>query len=365
VFWAYLAFALVVAMVSPGMAVFAADSAMPDQPEVAEPAPEAAPPATEPVVEAPVTEPAPPAEKSVPEEPPIEPAVEPAPEDATVEPAAPVEQPAKVPAATSAEPESERSPVTEPVPSGWYRLEPVTTGWHWVGGRHLYITVHDTEMGPTFDFSTEGGVRVLAVRVKGGPEKVDVQTYWYPAPGVVSDSGLHALVNPNNGKYYGLSHADFLFGSQIPPTYIGTIVVHKYHDNDPKNGEPDDGEEPLSGFEFVLRNAAGSIVATGTTGADGTLTFDCLALGDYTVEELDKPGWDPTTPTSVPVHLAAGTAVSARRTAAECQPPDPVEIVEHVWFGNIREVYTKSFELTYVHKPADLDQFKAVFYLNG
>lgn len=84
----------------------------------------------------------------------------------------------------------------EPVASGTYALD---------GGGHVVITVTNTSNGPTFSFDTEGTALVGAVIVKGGPN-ANVYTY---SPPVESDTGLHAPVNPNNGKYYGLSHICF------------------------------------------------------------------------------------------------------------------------------------------------------------
>ena len=46
---------------------------------------------------------------------------------------------------------------------------------------------------------------------------------------------------------------------------------------------------PLSGATFELRNSSGTVVRTGTTGSDGTLTFDGLDAGSYTVVEVSPP----------------------------------------------------------------------------
>ena len=48
---------------------------------------------------------------------------------------------------------------------------------------------------------------VQVVIVKGGP---NANVYTYGA-GWFDDQGLHAPVNPNNGKYFGLSHVTFCF----------------------------------------------------------------------------------------------------------------------------------------------------------
>lgn len=45
----------------------------------------------------------------------------------------------------------------------------------------------------------------------------------------------------------------------------------------------------LSGATFELMNGAGTVLATQTTGADGTARFDNLPAGGYTVREVGAP----------------------------------------------------------------------------
>ena len=86
------------------------------------------------------------------------------------------------------------------------KIDPVASGsYALVGGGHVVITVHSTAMGPTFDFDTEGSATVSSVMVKGGPNAI----LWSFDPAVESWDGLHAPLNPNNGKWYGLSHICF------------------------------------------------------------------------------------------------------------------------------------------------------------
>ncbi len=74
-----------------------------------------------------------------------------------------------------------------------------------VDGVTVTITdVRNTSAGQVFDWSSEGGV-VNGVFVKGGPGG---NLYLYD-PAATSDTGLHAPINPNNGRYYGLSHVSF------------------------------------------------------------------------------------------------------------------------------------------------------------
>jgi hypothetical protein len=70
----------------------------------------------------------------------------------------------------------------------------------------ITITRVDTPQGPTFSFITDGPSHlVTSVLVKGGP---NANLYDY-GTGIAHDDGLHAPLNPDNGKYYGLSHACF------------------------------------------------------------------------------------------------------------------------------------------------------------
>jgi hypothetical protein len=76
---------------------------------------------------------------------------------------------------------------------------------------HLTITATPRDVGgPFIAFSSQDTDEfVTSIYVKGGPT---ANLYTYPAPGALSDSLLHAPVNPNGNqgstgvKYYGLSH---------------------------------------------------------------------------------------------------------------------------------------------------------------
>jgi len=107
----------------------------------------------------------------------------------------------------------------------------------------------------------------------------------------------------------------------------GDLVIHKYLDEN-RNGEYD-GEEMLEGWEFTVVDPAGVIVpeavgasvaliGSGTTGADGTLTFTGLNPGEVDVTETLKDGWDSTTGLTRDAQIVAGQTT-------------------HVWFGNVEE----------------------------
>jgi hypothetical protein len=82
------------------------------------------------------------------------------------------------------------------------KIDPVAGGtYNLVGGGTITITVRSTAAGPVFDFTTSGAT-IDSIVVKGGP---NYHVYWF-TPGVESAEGLHSPLNPNNGKWYGLSH---------------------------------------------------------------------------------------------------------------------------------------------------------------
>jgi len=93
---------------------------------------------------------------------------------------------------------------------GGLKIEPVADGTYAAsfGGfaGSITIDVSSSALGPVFSFDTDIDAHVVtSVMVKGGPNAL-LYTY---SPGTPNDSGLHSPVNPNNDKYYGLSHLCF------------------------------------------------------------------------------------------------------------------------------------------------------------
>ena len=69
----------------------------------------------------------------------------------------------------------------------------------------------------------------------------------------------------------------------------------------------------LSGATFELMNGAGTVLATQTTGADGTACFDTLPAGGYTVREVGAPtGYKIAVNPSQTVTVAAGATSDVR-----------------------------------------------------
>jgi len=88
-----------------------------------------------------------------------------------------------------------------------FKVEPVKDGTFSDGTLTVTIDVNETEDGPVFDWTSNIGVD--AVFVKGGPGGL---LYVYDPPEEsTGDTGLHAPVNPANGKFYGLSHVSFCY----------------------------------------------------------------------------------------------------------------------------------------------------------
>jgi len=353
-FSAYLVLVLAVAVIGPGLAVYASEGNAPVAPpaevvepidEVGEPTqkPEAKP---EPVVEPdPVEVPEPVAEP----EPVVEPVASAAEQSKSNQPVtpepvmAPMLSAVVTPLALSSDP-SDLGIVPETVSGnpklciGGIRVNNGTPGSYPIPGypgMFVTVSVASTDDGPVFSFSSD--VPVARVVAKGG--NIGANVYYYD-PAVTADGKLHTPVNPS-GFYAGISHIDFCFG-EIPDDPKGELVVYKFHDLD-EDGVYDDGEPMLEDWEFTLTQSTPPIVTTqaiqlidsGLTDENGELLFSDLALGKYTVTETLQDGWINTTP------LSQDVTVVEDETA-------------HVWFGNA-QIPDPEGDLV-VYKFHDLDE---------
>jgi hypothetical protein len=107
-----------------------------------------------------------------------------------------------------------------PEGANWTQLkvDPVENGTSTDGTLTVTITVRETDDGPVFDWTSNIGVD--AVFVKGGPNGL---LYVYDPPAEsTGDTGLHAPVNPNNDKFYGLSHVSFCYDKEQTTTTAPT-----------------------------------------------------------------------------------------------------------------------------------------------
>lgn len=90
------------------------------------------------------------------------------------------------------------------------KIEPVVSGTYAVpfgtGAGSITLVVTDTPAGEVFDFVTDSATHLVSsVVAKGGTDYM----MWEFNPAVSSASGLHASLNPESGKWYGLSHLCF------------------------------------------------------------------------------------------------------------------------------------------------------------
>jgi hypothetical protein len=87
-------------------------------------------------------------------------------------------------------------------PAGALKVDPVESGtYNLPDGGTITITTRNTSKGWVFDFTTSDA-EIDSIVVKGGP---NYNVYIF-APAVTSAEGLHSPLNPNNNKWYGLSH---------------------------------------------------------------------------------------------------------------------------------------------------------------
>jgi LPXTG-motif cell wall-anchored protein len=108
-----------------------------------------------------------------------------------------------------------------PAGASWIELkvEPVVDGTFTDGTLEVTIDVRDTPDGPVFDWTSNIGVD--AVFVKGGPIGGTLYLYDPPAEST-GDTGLHSPVNPQNGKFSGLSHLSFCYDKDQATTTSST-----------------------------------------------------------------------------------------------------------------------------------------------
>ena len=96
------------------------------------------------------------------------------------------------------------------------KIQPVEDGTY-PGPEGFSVTIEVNETDQTFDWTANH--TVLVVVVKGGP---NANLYDYqPLGGETGDTGLHAPDNPNNDKFFGLSHISFCY--QLAPSTELTV----------------------------------------------------------------------------------------------------------------------------------------------
>jgi len=124
-----------------------------------------------------------------------------------------------------------------------FRQEDPTTMTYMWGDATVEITVYETDEGWFFDFDSDTPVS-LAV-AKGGSE--GACAYYYDPP-VMSDTGLHASMNPSE-KYAGLSWIGFNFEEEQPPGDDDDEEPPGDDDDEQPPGDDDDDEVQPPGEE--------------------------------------------------------------------------------------------------------------------
>ena len=115
----------------------------------------------------------------------------------------------------------------------------------------------------------------------------------------VPDEDIQKVIIPQRGSPYPLKSTEIRF--DMPN---GALVVTK---TDAANGTA------LAGATFELTNASSTVVATQTTGEDGTARFENLLAGNYTVREIGAPtGYKIAVNPSQTVTVAAGATSDIR-----------------------------------------------------
>jgi len=114
---------------------------------------------------------------------------------------------------------------------------------------------------------------------------------------------------PNPGPV-GVTGGVGITGINFGNNQFGTITGIKFNDNN-GNALFDNGEVPLQGWTiFVDGNNNGTLDAgegTTVTGPDGRYTFANVPAGNYTLREVQQPGWTQTTPNPGAIGVSGGT----------------------------------------------------------
>ncbi|MGH9230629.1 MAG: LPXTG cell wall anchor domain-containing protein [Acidimicrobiales bacterium] len=182
------------------------------------------------------------------------------------------------------------------VPAGtsWIELkvEPVEDGTFTEGMLTVTVDVSDTPDGPVVDWTSNIGVD--AVFVKGGPNGT---LYLYDPPAEsTGDTGLHAPVNPNNGKFFGLSHLSFCYDEDRATT---TTTEEETTTTTEK--------ETTTTTEKETTTTTGGPTTTTTMGESTTTT----AMGDVTTTTVAPSDGLPRTGSTAGPMLGLGAALLA------------------------------------------------------
>ncbi len=124
---------------------------------------------------------------------------------------------------------------------------------------------------------------------------------------------------------------DFHNRKTQPPNETGSIRGTKFNDLN-GNGQRDPGEPGLSGWQIILQDANGNVLAIATTDANGNYAFTGLQAGSYEVDEAQQDGWRQTYP-----EIDGESAVWVIGL-------EPQVALEEIDFGNVREETPLEYE---------------------
>lgn len=134
--------------------------------------------------------------------------------------------------------------------------------------------------GNTLSRTSSSGGQVLFDNLKKGRYSLTEKS----APnGFIKDSKVYTVVIASNGEIRidNVLYTDTNKFKIINKKLLGSIEVIKH-----KTGNEN---ELLPGAKFELRNSAGDLIGTLTTGTDGKVLFKALPLGNYILKEVQAP----------------------------------------------------------------------------
>ncbi|MDZ4180211.1 MAG: SdrD B-like domain-containing protein, partial [Coriobacteriia bacterium] len=228
-----------------------------------------------------------------------------------------------------------------------------TSGGWTMGLTHLYVgLVPPASYAPgSFPYQTTHNPAVTSymytiplANIGGGAGVGD--TIYIAAHAEVSNGQQSETAWAGVGEWPGLLFSHTIPECEEPDT--ADLTVMKFNDLN-EDGVHDDGEPMLEGFMFTL-SFEGSVIASGTTGADGSVVFPDLDDGTYMVDEVPMIGWMPTTELPYEVSVVEGQDVTIHIGNREL-PEEPEDVV-------------KSFSLTFENAPEGA-QFYASFDFEG
>ena len=188
------------------------------------------------------------------------------------------------------------------------KVEPVEDGTFTDGTLTVTIDVRDTDDGQVFDWTSNIGVD--AVFVKGGPGGL---LYVYDPPEEsTGDTGLHAPVNPQNGKFFGLSHVSFCYDKDQATTTTEATTTSTTE-------APTTSTTMASTTSTTVASTTTTVKPTTTTTVAPTTSTTMASTTSTTVAPTTSTTVKPTT-TSTTVAPSSTTTVKPTTTSTTVSP---------------------------------------------